>query len=57
MANEGDKLISNNHGFKVSSINTSNPNSSKQLFLFTPNLLRLSTTIVSMEINDLIIKS
>jgi hypothetical protein len=31
---EGDKLTSNNHGFKVSSIRTSKPKSSKQLLGF-----------------------
>jgi hypothetical protein len=57
VAREGDKFISNNQGLRLSSIRTSNPNNSKQLFLFTPNLLRLSTTIGSTDISDFIIKS
>lgn len=57
VAKEGDRLTSSNHGFKLLSIITSNPNNSKQLFLCVDDLLRLSTTLGSIEMRDFIMIS
>lgn len=54
---EGERFISNNHGFNSESIKISKPKRSKQLFLCNPNLFTPFFTTYSIDIMDFIIIS